>query len=250
MNAHDSEPAVVLVINCGSSSIKYQLLVMPEGMFLAGGLLERIGQPDSSLRHRVRDENGELQEDRQVVAATDHYEALRRINEAMRTSGALADGRVPTAIGHRVVHGGESFCAPTIIDSSVIGSIRALSSLAPLHNPANLIGIMVCRETFPDVPQVAVFDTAFHQTMPPWAYRYAIPEEWYVRHGVRRYGFHGTSHQYVATRTADYVSRPLAELHLITLHLGNGASAAAIKNGRCIDTSMGFTPLDGLVMGA
>jgi len=148
-----------------------------------------------------------------------------------------------------VVHGGEAFSASVAIDQTIIDTIRKLIPLAPLHNPANLTGIEACREIYPSVPQVAVFDTAFHQTMPPRAFRYAIPETWYISHGVRRYGFHGSSHRYVASRAADYLQRPLEDLKLITLHLGNGASAAAIKYGRSIDTSMGFTPLEGLVMG-
>lgn len=238
----------VLVINCGSSSLKYQLLAMAEERILGGGLLERIGEGNSLLRHRVDDGTGLFAESVHEVVAGDHREAFHRIGEAMRSSGLLGKGDL-TAIGHRVVHGGESFSAPTLIDSAVIESIRALGQIAPLHNPANLIGIEICRETFSEVPQAAVFDTAFHQTMPPHAYRYAVPAEWYSRHGIRRYGFHGSSHRYVAGRAAEYLGRPLEKSNLITLHLGNGASAAAIANGRCVDTSMGFTPLEGLVMG-
>ncbi len=239
----------VLVINCGSSSIKYQLLAMPQGELVAGGVVERIGESRSVIRHRGRDQTGQLVEESRQVSATDHREAFRDIEQALRASDGFADGGELIAVGHRVVHGGESFSAPTLITPTVIGSIRALSSLAPLHNPPNLIGIKVCRERFGQVPQVAVFDTAFHQTMPERAYRYAVPEDWYERDGVRRYGFHGSSHRYVASRTADHLARPLAQLRMITLHLGNGASAAAVDRGECIDTSMGFTPLEGLVMG-
>jgi acetate kinase len=239
----------VLVVNCGSSSIKYQLLAMDDGRMLAGGLLERIGETVSILRHRAAQGTAPLAESRREVIARDHREAFRHIGAALRAGDVFTGAGELAGIGHRVVHGGESFSEPTLIDSRVTESIRALSSLAPLHNPANLSGIEVCREAFPDVPQVAVFDTAFHQTMPPHAYRYAVPEEWYRDRGVRRYGFHGTSHRYVAERAADRLGRPSEQLNLITLHLGNGASAAAIEKGRCVDTSMGFTPLEGLVMG-
>lgn len=245
----ESAEGQVLVINCGSSSIKYQLLDMVRGELLAGGVVERIGEANPVLRHRARNEASDLVDDNRQVEAADHREAFRLIEQALLTSPGFDDGNSLIGIGHRVVHGGESFSSPTLITPTVIGSIRALSSLAPLHNPPNLIGIKLCRERFAHVPQVAVFDTAFHQTMPERAYRYAVPEEWYQRDGIRRYGFHGSSHRCVATRAAAYLGRPLTELRMITLHLGNGASAAAIARGRCIDTSMGFTPLAGLVMG-
>ena len=248
MNGGD--PGQVLVVNCGSSSIKYQLLMMPQGASLAGGLVERIGETNPIMKHcSVDPASAGPIESKQAVAAADHREAFHHIEEALRHSPGFDGGAQLVAIGHRVVHGGESFSAPTLITPTVIGSIRALSSLAPLHNPSNLVGMRLCRERFPRVPQVAVFDTAFHQTMPPYAYRYAVPEDWYERDGVRRYGFHGSSHRYVAERAAAFLGRPLAALRLITLHLGNGASAAAVADGRCIDTSMGFTPLEGLVMG-
>jgi acetate kinase len=214
--------SMVLVVNCGSSSVKYQLLEVREARRLAGGVEE--------------------------VPARDHREAFGRIATALHRSDAAGAGQL-AAIGHRVVHGGERFQAPARIDAEVCAAIRELAPLAPLHNPANLIGIEVCREAFPGVPQVAVFDTAFHQTLPPHAFRYAVPDAWYRRHGVRRYGFHGTSHRYVAERAAEALGRPFTALNLITLHLGNGASAAAIRAGRCVDTSMGLTPLEGLVMG-
>lgn len=239
----------VLVINCGSSSIKYQLLAMNEGLLVAGGLIERIGEARSVMTHKARDAAGDLIETVREVQASDHREAFRGVEQALRETPGFGDGANLIAVGHRVVHGGESFSMPTLITPTVIGSIHALSSLAPLHNPPNLIGIKVCRERFPTTPQVAVFDTAFHQTMPEHAYRYAVPENWYECDGIRRYGFHGSSHQFVAGRTAEYLCQPIDELRMITLHLGNGASAAAISQGVSVDTSMGFTPLEGLVMG-
>jgi len=239
----------VLVINCGSSSIKYGLFAMAPGHLLASGLLERIGESVSLIRHRAENSQGELVEHKQEIEAPDHRAAFNVIAAILHGTFGFEAGDGPDAIGHRVVHGGEAFSTSIAIDQTVIDTIRKLIPLAPLHNPANLTGIEACRDIFPAVPQVAVFDTAFHQTMPPHAFRYAIPEAWYSGHGIRRYGFHGSSHRYVASRAADYLQRPLEDLKLITLHLGNGASAAAIQYGRCIDTSMGFTPLEGLVMG-
>jgi acetate kinase len=241
--------ATVLIINCGSSSIKYALLAMDREHLLASGLLEKIGEKGSLLRHRVENEQGQLVESRHEVEAENHLSAFAHIAGVLRGAGGISAGKGPDAIGHRVVHGGEAFSAPVCIDQEVIDTIRKLVPLAPLHNPANLIGIEACLEIFPSVPQIAVFDTAFHHTLPSYAYRYAVPDDWYERHGIRRYGFHGTSHRYVAGRAAEYLQRPLEKLKLITLHLGNGASAAAIRHGLCIDTSMGFTPLEGLVMG-
>jgi acetate kinase len=250
MNAAATSGALkILVINCGSSSIKYGLFAMAPEHLLASGLLERIGEGASRIRHRAENDQGEWLETAQEIEGPDHRAAFAHIAAILRHIFESEGGEGPDAIGHRVVHGGEVFSASVAIDQAVIDTIRNLIPLAPLHNPANLTGIEACRETFPSVPQVAVFDTAFHQTMPPRAYRYAIPEDWYRRHGVRRYGFHGTSHRYVASRAADYLQRPIGDLKLITLHLGNGASAAAIQYGRSIDTSMGFTPLEGLVMG-
>ncbi len=219
----------ILVLNSGSSSLKYQLFDMTEPALLAGGAAERIGEPGSEL--------------------PDHAAALDQIFDLLADAGAVGDGSELLAIGHRVVHGGEAFREPSLIDERVLETIRELSPLAPLHNPANLMGIEVAMARRPDVPQVAVFDTAFHQTIPPRAYRYAVPDEWVRSHGVRRYGFHGTSHAYVAKQVARELGRPLDELNLIVLHLGNGASATAIANGKSVDTSMGLTPLEGLVMG-
>ncbi len=238
----------ILVINSGSSSVKYQVLDMADGTVLTGGRLERIGEPESRLTHHWRDAAGARHEIIRSDPVPDHAHAFERIAAAMRESGSAGQIALD-GIGHRVVHGGERFQAPTRIDREVVEALRAMSALAPLHNPPNLAGIEVCLALFPEVPQVAVFDTAFHQTLPAHAFRYAVPESWYRGHHVRRYGFHGTSHAYVARQAAAHLQRPLASLNLITLHLGNGASAAAIQSGRCVDTSMGFTPLEGLMMG-
>lgn len=217
----------ILVLNAGSSSIKYQLFEMaqPPEQVLTAGVIDRIGEAGSEIRS--------------------HLHALEFIIQHLQREGV----HEIDAIGHRTVHGGERFQAPALITDEVMQAIQAMIPLAPLHNPANLLGIEVARKLFPDLPQVAVFDTAFHQTMPPVAFRYALPAELYHQHQVRRYGFHGTSHQYVAQRAAEYLQRDLSELNLITLHLGNGCSAAAIAKGKSVDTSMGMTPLEGLVMG-
>jgi acetate kinase len=239
----------ILVINCGSSSLKYQLLDMRERTLLAAGLVERIGEDESRLLHRWRDPDGVLHQTERDTVLTDHRSAFHAVTRAMHESGSESGLASLGGVGHRVVHGGEAFQAPTRIGPEVVDAIRRLIPLAPLHNPANLLGIEECLELFPKVPQVAVFDTAFHQSMPAYAYRYALPRALYADHHVRRYGFHGTSHAYVAKRAARHLGRPLASLNLITLHLGNGASAAAIAAGRSVDTSMGLTPLEGLVMG-
>jgi acetate kinase len=246
--AGDTQPPV-LVINCGSSSVKYQVLAMGDERAMAGGLFERIGEAGSRLSHWVASPHGEKSESVRELAAENHREALGRIGSALRESGLLAPGERLAAVGHRVVHGGEAFSQPTRIDAAMLDTLRSLTALAPLHNPANILGIEASLAALPDVPQVAVFDTAFHQSMPPHAFRYAVPEAWYRDHGVRRYGFHGTSHRYVAGRASNHLGRPLDSLNLITLHLGNGASVAAIRSGKCVDTSMGLTPLEGLVMG-
>jgi len=231
--------STVLVLNTGSSSIKYRLLDMDGPAVLASGLLERIGEDTSRLTHRPADAEPVVDETR----VADHEGGLERI------MAALGEGLKLTAVGHRVVHGGNRFAGPALLDDDAVDAIRALVPLAPLHNPSNLAGIRVARARFPGVAQVAVFDTAFHQTMPPRAARYALPPELAERRHIRRYGFHGTSHGYVARRAAEHLGRPLEDLALVTLHLGNGASAAAIQGGRSIDTSMGLTPLAGLVMG-
>ena len=236
------------MLNSGSSSLKYQLFEMSSRVTLASGIAERIGDDGSRLVHRQREGAGRPVEV-PPGPITDHGEALDRIATILNGAELVEDGETFAGIGHRVVHGGERFRDATRIDETVVAAIRDLSRLAPLHNPANLLGIEVALEHQPDVPQVAVFDTAFHQTLPPRAYRYAIPEEWYASYRVRRYGFHGTSHAYVAREAAAHLGRPIEELNLITLHLGNGASACAIAGGLSVETSMGLTPLEGLVMG-
>ncbi|MFW2390528.1 MAG: acetate/propionate family kinase [Polyangiales bacterium] len=237
----------VLVLNSGSSSIKYELFEMTDRTLLAGGAAERIGDEGGRLVHGRRARDGAFHKEVTNVDLSGHAEALDRIVDQLSVD--TEPGGELGAIGHRVVHGGEAFREPCLIDVSVIETIRELSPLAPLHNPANLLCIEVSMARQPGVPQVAVFDTAFHQTIPPRAYRYAVPERWYESFGVRRYGFHGTSHAYVAKQAARYLGRPLDELNLIVLHLGNGASATAIAKGKSVDTSMGLTPLEGLVMG-
>ncbi|HYA39215.1 MAG TPA: acetate kinase [Candidatus Methylomirabilis sp.] len=239
----------ILVINSGSSSLKYQLFDMHRGFVLTAGIVERIGETNAALRHQWRTSAGALEQFERAVIAPDHRAAFLAIRAAMRETGVLRDATRVDAIGHRVVHGGERFRAPTRIDADVLSAIRALVPLAPLHNPPNVLGIELCLELFPTVPQVAVFDTAFHQTMPPHAYHYALPHRLYTDHAVRRYGFHGSSHAYVTRRATAYLAQPPGAINLISLHLGNGASAAAVEGGRCIDTSMGMTPLEGLVMG-
>jgi acetate kinase len=239
----------VLVLNSGSSSIKYQLFGCDDWSVVASGSATRIGEDDGRLEQRWIDAEGGEQRQELRGRIESHQEGLGRIVDGLRESGALADAGELRAVGHRVVHGGEAFHTPTVVDEDVIDAIRQMIPLAPLHNPANLDGILVARELFPSVPQVAVFDTAFHQTMPRTAYRYAIPDYLYREHRVRRYGFHGTSHLYVGTRAAAMLGKPFEHCSLITLHLGNGASATAIREGTSVDTSMGMTPLEGLVMG-
>lgn len=242
----------ILVINTGSSSIKYQLFAMDGPTVMAAGLVERIGDEGSRLRHRCwPDDPTRLRERIDDQPIDDHRAGMERIVAALTNEehGVIHGADQIDGVGHRVVHGGETFHAPARIDESVLESIRANVPLAPLHNPANLAGIEVARELFPDAPQVAVFDTAFHQTMPPHAFHYALPRHLYKLHHLRRYGFHGTSHAWVAREAASFLRRDLDMLNLITLHLGNGASATAIENGQSVDTSMGLTPLEGLIMG-
>ncbi len=241
----------ILVINSGSSSLKFKLFVLPDLIVSASGLVERIGD-DNSVAHLSQVDSSGIENTKELErseAVPDHRQAIRLMIEMLRESGALADVGDLAGIGHRVVHGGEAFKEPVRIDESVISAIDELVPLAPLHNPANLMGIRVVMEQAAHIPQIAVFDTAFHQSIPEHAYLYALPYELYERQKVRRYGFHGTSHSYVARQAALYLGKPIDELNIITLHLGNGASAAAISGGKCIDTSMGMTPLEGLVMG-
>ncbi|MFG1783070.1 acetate kinase [Rhodococcus oryzae] len=234
----------VLVINSGSSSIKYQLIDPDGGEAIASGLVERIGEPDGVIGHR---QGGTDSEHRGPIA--DHAEGLRLAFAMFAEAGMDLTAAGIAAVGHRVVHGGEVFYRPTRITADVIAEISRLSALAPLHNPANVVGIESAMRVFPDVPHVAVFDTAFFHTLPAEARTYAIDAQVAAAHGVRRYGFHGTSHEYVSGRVAEVLGRDNAELNQIVLHLGNGASASAIAGGRAMDTSMGLTPLEGLVMG-
>ncbi len=237
----------VLVINCGSSSLKYQLFNMDDESVLAKGLVERIGIEGSRLKHEVEGKDKKTIE----VPMNDHKEALTQVLDAIvhPVHGAIASLQEINAVGHRVVHAGEKYSASVVIDNSVMIALEACIELAPLHNPPNIIGIKAIEELLPGVQNVGVFDTAFHQTMPKAAYVYALPYEYYERDHVRRYGFHGTSHRYVSQRTAELLGKPLSETKIITCHLGNGASLAAIDGGKSVDTSMGFTPLEGLVMG-
>lgn len=228
--------APVLVINCGSSSIKYALIdADPQAPRLAG-LAERLGSSDA----RLKGKNSAGESFTQPLPNADHADALNAILQRL-------EGRVPGAVGHRIVHGGEHFTQAALIDDSVIEAIETTAALAPLHNPTNLAGIAATRKVFPDLPQVAVFDTAFHQTLPPRAYRYALPEALYTEHGIRRYGFHGTSHAFVSQRAGELSSRGAGGW--LTAHLGNGCSTSAVWNNQSLDTSMGLTPLEGLVMG-
>ena len=231
-----------LVLNCGSSSVKFALLQVETGETALSGLAERLGSPEARL---VLARNGQKTESAHPDAS--YADAFALLLAELERLGLREQVGV---VGHRVVHGGEKFSAPALISPDVLESIRACIPLAPLHNPANLAGIQAAQASFPELPQVAVFDTAFHQTLPPVAYRYAVPEEWYGEYGVRRYGFHGTSHAYVAQEAARILERPLAELNLVTAHLGNGCSVAAVAGGKSLDTSMGLTPLEGLVMGS
>jgi len=237
----------VLVINCGSSSLKYQVLDMTTETLLAKGLVERIGMDGSVITHEKIGEDKVKKE----VPMKDHKDAIQQVLEAVQDKehGVVASMDEIGAVGHRVVHAGEKFAESVLINDAVIAALEECVELAPLHNTPNLYGIAACQELMPNTPMVGVFDTAFHQTMPPEAYLYAIPYEYYEKHGIRRYGFHGTSHKYVAQRAASMLNVNINDLKLITCHLGNGASVSAIKHGRCIDTSMGFTPLEGLVMG-
>jgi len=237
------------VINCGSSSIKYEVFDRKERIKLATGLVERIGSAEGRMRQSRRQVDGSFDEKVFTKPLADHDEAFSFMAEMNRENRIIRDDAELFCIGHRVVHGGERFREPALIDDAVVAAIRSLIPLAPLHNPANLLGIEAARRRFPGIPQVAVFDTAFHHTLPPAAYRYALPREFYEQQQVRRYGFHGSSHAHVAREAARFLGQPLEALNLITLHLGNGASAAAIQGGKSIDTSMGMTPLEGLVMG-
>src|SRR4051812_16462758 len=237
----------VLVLNSGSSSVKYQLLDMQAGTRLAAGLVERIGERTSRLAHTPLIEGAAPRERTGPIA--DHDAALKAVAEELTKDGLGLDSPELAAVGHRVVHGGRHFTEPTVIDDAVLAEIERLIPVAPLHNPANLTGIRTATALRPDLPQVAVFDTAFHTTMPEAAARYAIDVGTADAHRVRRYGFHGTSHAYVSRATAELLGKSPEDVNVIVLHLGNGASASAVRGGKCVDTSMGLTPLEGLVMG-
>ncbi|HEX6517747.1 MAG TPA: acetate kinase [Nocardioidaceae bacterium] len=236
--------AVVLVLNAGSSSLKYSLVDAESGQALAHGLVERIGESAGTFTHHGP--GGEVKRDRTVAS---HEDALRGVLDLLESEGPAPADVDLVAVGHRVVHGGARFADPTLIDDDVVAQVADLVPLAPLHNPANLEGIEVGRRLFPDLPQVAVFDTAFHQTLPEHAYTYAVPFAWREEHKIRRYGFHGTSFAFVSRSAAELLGRPPEETDLVVMHLGNGASVTAVRGGASVDTSMGLTPLEGLVMG-
>lgn len=237
----------VLVINCGSSSLKYQLINMDNESVLAKGLVERIGIEGSILTQKVEGR------DKYIIQQPmkDHKDAIKLVLNALvdKVNGVINDMSEISAVGHRVVHGGEKYANSVLIDDVVMKSLEECVKLAPLHNPPNIIGINACKELMPSTPMVAVFDTAFHQTMPEEAYMYALPYDYYTDYGIRKYGFHGTSHKYVASKAAEAMGKDIKDLNIITCHLGNGSSVTAIKGGVSIDTSMGFTPLEGLAMG-
>ncbi|MCM1145331.1 MAG: acetate kinase [Blautia sp.] len=237
----------ILVINCGSSSLKFQLIDAVTEEMIAKGLCERIGIEGSQLVYQPTGK----EKVETITPMADHTQAVQLVLNALvdEKTGVVKSLSEIGAVGHRIVHGGEKFASSTLITEEVIAAITDCNELAPLHNPANLIGIAACKELMPDTPMAAVFDTAFHQTMPREAYLYGIPYEYYEKYKVRRYGFHGTSHSYVSHRAAELLGQKYEDLKLIVCHLGNGASVSAIKDGKCIDTSMGLTPLEGLIMG-
>lgn len=237
---------IVLVVNCGSSSLKYQLINMDNEEVMAKGLVEKIGLPDSQLTHKW---NGQKKEIKQSIP--DHQVAVKLVLDILTDAecGVIKSMDAIDAVGHRVVHGGEEFAASTLITDEVMKALEKCSAMAPLHNPPNIIGINACKAIMPGVPQVGVFDTAFHQTMPAKAFMYGLPYELYKEDHIRRYGFHGTSHCYVAGEVAKVMGVPVEKLRIINCHLGNGSSLAAIKCGKCVDTTMGFTPLAGVLMG-
>ncbi len=237
---------IVLVLNCGSSSIKYQLFDMPEQKVLSKGLVERIGEVGAALEHQYEDQTHRLEGE-----ILNHEEGIALILETLISpeNGVLKNINEIKAVGHRVVHGGEAFTGSVVIDENVIRSIEEVADLAPLHNPPNLTGIRAAMHELPGVPQIACFDTAFHTTIPQVAYMYALPYELYEKFGIRRYGFHGTSHRWVARRAAEMLGKGKYDINCITCHLGNGSSIAAVKDGKSVDTSMGLTPLEGVVMG-
>jgi acetate kinase len=238
----------ILVLNCGSSSLKYQLIDMSNEEVLCIGLVERIGIDGSILKQEKDGVEGKLVVEQPMK---NHQDAIKLVLDAVIDSkfGGVKEISEVEAVGHRVVHGGEKFAGSVVITDEVKAALQECVELAPLHNPANIMGIEACEAILPGVPMVGVFDTAFHQTMPKESYLYGLPHELYTKYGVRRYGFHGTSHKYVSQRAAEMLGKNIEDTKIITCHLGNGASIAAIKGGKCVDTSMGFTPLEGLIMG-
>ncbi len=237
----------ILVINCGSSSLKYQVINSDSEQCIAKGLCERIGIEGSQISYEPTGGEKEVN----VTPMPDHTEAIRLVLEALTNdkTGVVKSLDEIGAVGHRVVHGGEKFAASTVITDEVMAAIEECNDLAPLHNPANIIGINACKSLMPGTPMVAVFDTAFHQTMPEEAYMYGLPYEYYEKYKIRRYGFHGTSHSYVSKKAAEVLGKNYEDMKIIVCHLGNGSSVSAVKNGKCVDTSMGLTPLEGLIMG-
>ncbi|WP_412055910.1 acetate kinase, partial [Bacillus haynesii] len=234
----------IIAINAGSSSLKFQLFEMPSEKVLTKGLVERIGLDNGIFTISVNDEKKT-----ETTDIPDHSVAVKMLLDKLTKFGIIKDLNEIDGIGHRVVHGGEKFSDSVLLTDEMIHEIEEISELAPLHNPANIVGIKAFKEVLPNVPAVAVFDTAFHQTMPEQSYLYSLPYEYYEKFGIRKYGFHGTSHKYVTERAAELLGRPIEELRLISCHLGNGASIAAVEGGKSIDTSMGFTPLAGVAMG-
>ncbi|AGT44372.1 acetate/propionate family kinase [Treponema pedis] len=237
----------ILVINCGSSSLKYQLIDMTNEDVLVKGLVERIGIEGSRIKHEKKGMDAVLIEEKME----DHKRAIQLVLEALidKNHGAVNSMSEISAVGHRVVHGGEEFNKSALLNDKVMAGIKECIDLAPLHNPANIMGIEACKALMPDTPMAAVFDTAFHQTMPAENYIYALPYEYYEKYKIRRYGFHGTSHRFVSAKAAEMLNKNEEGFKVITCHLGNGSSLAAVKGGKCVDTSMGLTPLEGLVMG-
>lgn len=236
--------AKIIAINAGSSSLKFQLLNMPEEMVVTKGLVERIGLGEGVFTIEVEGEKK-----KETLEIPDHAFAVKTLLEKLTGLGIIDSLAEIEGIGHRVVHGGEKFNDSVLITNEVLAGIEKVSELAPLHNPANIVGIKAFKEVLPQVPAVAVFDTAFHQTMPESSFLYSLPYDYYQKYGIRKYGFHGTSHKYVSERAAELLGRPIEQLRLLSCHLGNGASIAAIEGGKSIDTSMGFTPLAGVTMG-
>ena len=249
-----------LIVNAGSSSLKYTVYLMPEQEVLANGIFEQLTTPKPTFTHKLPDETGKLQkviDKLSLESGADHAAAFKKLIETLtgKEYGVLASMDEIAAVGHRVLHGGEKFSGSVVVDESVKEAIRECIPLGPLHNPANLVGIEACEALMPSVPQVAVFDTAFHQSIAPEAYMYALPYKYYKEYGIRRYGFHGTSHRYVSKRTAEFLMDKYPgkydpeTLRVVTCHLGNGSSLAAVKGGKCVDTTMGLTPLEGILMG-